>query len=105
MAVLQGIIISPTTLYHTGIREINTHRQGTIVNPNDFSHTGVRQLLTHQGVIINPNDWIRTGIRQISNRQGVIHNLSQRKTGTSEKAVMKPPRTEPLEYAWKKMNI
>ncbi|MHA4243571.1 hypothetical protein [Bacillus cereus] len=84
---------------------MNTHRQGTIVNPIDFSHTGVRQLLTHQGVIINPNDWIRTGIRQISTRQGVIHNLSQRKTGISEKEVMKPPRIEPLEYAWKKMNI
>jgi hypothetical protein len=105
MAVLQGIIISPTTIYHAGLREINTHRQGTIVNPIDFSHTGVRQLLTHQGVILNPDDWIRTGIRQISTRQGVMHNLSQSKGGTSEKEVMKPPRTEPLEYAWKKMNI
>ncbi|PFA79778.1 hypothetical protein IMY50_29490 (plasmid) [Bacillus cereus] len=101
----QGIIISPTTLYYHGIREINTHRQGGIVNPIDFSHTGVRQLLTHRGDILNPDDWIRTGIRQISTRQGVMHNLSQGKKGTTEKEVMKPPRTEPLEYAWKKMNI
>ncbi|WP_257144719.1 hypothetical protein [Bacillus toyonensis] len=63
------------------------------------------QLLKHQGVILNPDDWIRTGIRQISTRQGVMHNLSQGKGGASEKEVMKPPRTEPLEYAWKKMNI
>ncbi|MDM5427541.1 hypothetical protein [Bacillus mycoides] len=105
MAVLRGIIISPTTQYHTGTREINTNRQGTIVKPIDFSHTGVRQLLTHQGVILNPDDWIRSGIRQISTRQGVMHNLSQNKGGTSEKEVMKPPRAEPLEYAWKKMNI
>ncbi|PHA78123.1 hypothetical protein COE72_00730 [Bacillus toyonensis] len=105
MNIHQGIIISPTTLYHDGIREINTHRQGVIANPIDFSHTGVRQLLTHRGGILNPDDWIRTGIRQISIRRGVMHNLSQNKGGTSEKEVMKPPRNEPLEYAWKKMNM
>ncbi|HDR6820865.1 TPA: hypothetical protein QCV77_004420 [Bacillus thuringiensis] len=58
-----------------------------------------------QAVIINPNDLIYTGTRQISIRRGVMYNLSQNKGSTTEKEVMKPPRTEPLEYAWKKMNI
>ena len=46
-----------------------------------------------------------TGVRQTATRKGVMFNFSRNESKTTEKAVMKPPRTEPLEYAWKKMNI
>ena len=37
-----------------------------------------------------------TGVRQTATRKGVMFNFSRNESKTTEKAVMKPPRTEPL---------
>lgn len=52
MTVLQSIIISPTNLYRTGTREINTH-QGIIISPTTLYYHGIREINTHrQGVLL-----------------------------------------------------
>ncbi|WP_242294715.1 hypothetical protein [Bacillus cereus group sp. BfR-BA-01381] len=61
--------------------------------------------MTIKGVIFQPENLYKTAIRKPQIRKGVMFNFSQNESQTTEKEVMKPPRTEPLEYAWKKMNI
>ncbi|QWG81922.1 hypothetical protein EXW27_31325 (plasmid) [Bacillus mycoides] len=67
--------------------------------------TATRKIQTRKGSKLEISNMYLTGVRQTTTRKGVMFNFSRNESKTTEKAVMKPPRTEPLEYAWKKMNI
>lgn len=79
--------------------------KGTIFQPESQYQTASRKIQTHKGTKLEISNMFLTGVRQTAIRQGVMFNFSQKENQTTEKEVMKPPRTEPLEYAWKKMNI
>ncbi|EJP81443.1 hypothetical protein [Bacillus cereus] len=76
-----------------------------IFQPENHYQTATRKIQTYKGTKLEISNMYLTGVRQTAIRKGVMFNFSQNENQTTEKAVMKPPRTEPLEYAWKKMNI
>ncbi|MEB9683593.1 hypothetical protein BK742_13300 [Bacillus thuringiensis serovar pingluonsis] len=79
--------------------------QSVILQPETQYQTASRTIQTRKGTKLEISNMFLTGVRQTAIRQGVMFNFSQNENQTTEKEVMKPPRTEPLEYAWKKMNI
>ncbi|MFV8520913.1 MULTISPECIES: hypothetical protein [Bacillus] len=79
--------------------------QSVILQPETQYQTASRTIQTRKGTKLEISNMFLTGVRQTAIRQGVMVNFSQNENQTTEKEVMKPPRTEPLEYAWKKMNI
>ncbi|MEB9909179.1 hypothetical protein P4K91_28305 [Bacillus anthracis] len=79
--------------------------QSVILQPETQYQTASRTIQTRKGTKLEIRNMFLTGVRQTAIRQGVMVNFSQNENQTTEKEVMKPPRTEPLEYAWKKMNI
>ncbi|PHD58663.1 hypothetical protein [Bacillus wiedmannii] len=79
--------------------------KGIIFQPETQYQTASRTIQTRKGTKLELSNMFLTGVRQTTIRQGFMFNFSQNKNQTNEKEVMKPPRTEPLEYAWKKMNI
>ncbi|MDA2157927.1 hypothetical protein [Bacillus cereus group sp. Bc253] len=79
--------------------------QGVILQPETQYQTASRTIQTRKGTKLEISNMFLTGVRQTAIRQGVMFNFSQNENQTTEKEVMKPPRTEPLEYAWKKMNM
>ncbi|HDR7677015.1 Uncharacterized protein BCZB5J_04474 [Bacillus cereus] len=79
--------------------------KGIIFQPESQYQTASRKIQTHKGTKLEISNMYLTGVRQTTIRKGVMFNFSQNENQTTEKEIMKPPRTEPLEYAWKKMNI
>lgn len=79
--------------------------QSVILQPETQYQTASRTIQKRKGTKLEIRNMFLTGVRQTAIRQGVMVNFSQNENQTTEKEVMKPPRTEPLEYAWKKMNI
>ncbi|WP_242253674.1 hypothetical protein [Bacillus cereus group sp. BfR-BA-01403] len=79
--------------------------QSVILQPETQYQTASRTIQTRKGTKLEISNMFLTGVRQTAIRQGVMFNFSRNESKTSEKEVMKPPRTEPLEYAWKKMNM
>lgn len=79
--------------------------QSVILQPETQYQTASRTIQTRKGTKLEIRNMFLTGVRQTAIRQGVMVNFSQNENQTTEKEVMKLPRTEPLEYAWKKMNI
>ncbi|MBJ8115379.1 MULTISPECIES: hypothetical protein [Bacillus] len=79
--------------------------KGVIFQPETQYQTASRTIQTRKGTKLEISNMFLTGVRQTAIRQGVMFNFSQNENQTTEKEIMKPPRTEPLEYAWKKMNI
>ncbi|OTY16928.1 hypothetical protein [Bacillus thuringiensis] len=79
--------------------------KGIIIQPKTLYPTVQRKPQIRKGSKLEISDMYITGVRQTATRKGVMFNFSRNESKTTEKAVMKPPRTEPLEYAWKKMNI
>ncbi|HDR5271624.1 MULTISPECIES: hypothetical protein [Bacillus cereus group] len=79
--------------------------KGIIFQPETQYQKATRKIQTHKGTKLEISNMYLTGVRQTAIRKGVMFNFSQNENQTIDKAVMKPPRTEPLEYAWKKMNI
>ncbi|MGQ4706331.1 hypothetical protein [Bacillus thuringiensis] len=79
--------------------------QSVILQPETQYQTASRTIQTRKGTKLEISNMFLTGVRQTAIRQGVMVNFSQNENQTTEKEVMKPPRTEPLEYVWKKMNM
>ena len=79
--------------------------KGIVIQPENLNQTVKRKPQMHQGSKFEINNMYITGVRATAIRKGVMFDFSRNESKTTEKAVMKPPRTEPLEYAWKKMNI
>ncbi|PFF75796.1 hypothetical protein COA27_04610 [Bacillus cereus] len=79
--------------------------KGIIIQPKTIYPTVQRKSQIRKGSKLEISDMYITGVRQATTRKGVMFNFSRNESKTTEKAVMKLPRTEPLEYAWKKMNI
>ncbi|MGG4306722.1 hypothetical protein ABEW59_28840 [Bacillus wiedmannii] len=79
--------------------------KGIIFQPETQYQTASHTIQTRKGTKLEISNMFLTGVRQTAIRQGVMFNFSQNENQTTEKEIMKPPRTEPLEYAWKKMNI
>ncbi|MED2040747.1 hypothetical protein P4V58_27110 [Bacillus wiedmannii] len=79
--------------------------KGIIFQPKTLYQTAKRNMQTHKGSKLEISNMYITGVRATAIRKGVMLDFSRNESNTTEKAVMKPPRTEPLEYAWKKMNI
>lgn len=79
--------------------------KGIIIQPKTMYPTVQRKPQIRKGSKLEISEMYITGMRQTTIRKGVMFNFSRNESKTTEKAVMKPPRTEPLEYAWKKMNI
>ena len=79
--------------------------QSVILQPETQYQTASRTIQTRKGTKLEISNMFLTGVRQTAIRQGVMVNFSQNENQTTEKEVMKPPRNEPLEYAWKKMNM
>ncbi|MFP3415284.1 hypothetical protein SB773_27685 [Bacillus sp. SIMBA_074] len=75
------------------------------MQPETLYKTAKRKPQIHQGSKLEISNMYLTGVRQASIRKGVMFNFSRNESKNSEKEVMKAPRTEPLEYAWKKMNM
>ncbi|OTX37741.1 hypothetical protein BK709_27380 [Bacillus thuringiensis serovar shandongiensis] len=79
--------------------------KGIIFQPETLYQTATRNIRIHKGLKLEIDNMYITGVRATAIRKGVMFDFSRNESKTTEKAVMKPPRTEPLEYAWKKMNI
>ncbi|MES5869078.1 hypothetical protein [Bacillus cereus group sp. RP32] len=79
--------------------------KGIVIQPKTLYPTVQRKPQIRKGSKLGISDMYLTGVRKTSIRKGVMFNFSRNESKTSEKEVMKPPRTEPLEYAWKKMNM
>ncbi|EML9733656.1 TPA: hypothetical protein QCR58_003056 [Bacillus cereus] len=79
--------------------------KGIVIQPENLYQTVKRRPQIHQGSKLEISNMYITGVRATAIRKGVMFDFSRNESKTTEKAVMKPPRTEPLEYAWKKMNI
>ncbi|TKI43420.1 hypothetical protein [Bacillus mycoides] len=79
--------------------------KGIIFQPETPYQTATRKTQTRKGSKLEISNMYITGVRPTAIRKGVMFNFSRYESETTEKAVMNPPRTEPLEYAWKKMNI
>ncbi|EJR23723.1 hypothetical protein CN470_03580 [Bacillus cereus] len=79
--------------------------KGIIIQPKTLYQTVQRKPQIRKGSKLEISAMYITGVRQTTTRKGVMFNFSRNESKTTEKAVMKLPRTEPLEYAWKKMNI
>ncbi|OFD03407.1 hypothetical protein BTGOE5_14200 [Bacillus thuringiensis] len=79
--------------------------KGIIIQPKTLYPPVQRKPQIRKGSKLKISDMYIIGVRKTSIRKGVMFNFSRNESKTTEKAVMKPPRTEPLEYAWKKMNI
>ncbi|PEU21946.1 hypothetical protein CN532_28085 [Bacillus wiedmannii] len=79
--------------------------KGIIFQPETQYQTASRKIQTHKGTKLEISNMFLTGVRQTAIRKGVMFNLSQNESQTTAREVMKPPRTEPLEYTWKKINI
>ncbi|OJE17800.1 hypothetical protein A9490_13530 [Bacillus thuringiensis] len=79
--------------------------KGIIIQPKTLYPTVQRKPQMRKGLKLEISEMYITGMRQTTTRKGVMFNFSRNESKTSEKEVMKPPRNEPLEYAWKKMNM
>lgn len=79
--------------------------KGIIIQPKTLYPTVQRKPQIRKGLKLEISEMYITGMRQTTTRKGVMFNFSRNESKTFEKEVMKPPRTEPLEYAWKKMNM
>ncbi|MEK7016774.1 MULTISPECIES: hypothetical protein [Bacillus] len=79
--------------------------KGIIFQPETPYQTATRKIQTRKGSKLEISNMYITGVRPTAIRKGVMFDFSRNESKATEKAVMKPPRTEPLEYVWKKMNM
>ncbi|MFP3648778.1 hypothetical protein, partial [Paraburkholderia sp. SIMBA_054] len=67
--------------------------KGIIFQPESQYQTASRKIQTHKGTKLEISNMYLTGVRQTTIRKGVMFNFSQNENQTTEKEIMKPPRT------------